>query len=104
MSGETILFRLFVVICVIAANGLFVATEYALIRIRKTRIEEMVREGVFGATVVRYLHDNLERSVAGAQLGVTAASLLVGWLGESAIQDALQFCLALIPFASTVKV
>lgn len=100
--GQSILINLGMLIFVIVLNALFVAAEYSLIRIRRTRVEEMVREGTAGAATIQYLQHNLDRSVAGAQLGVTVASLVVGWVGESAIEEGLTFCLNLVPFVGPV--
>ena len=55
-------------------NGLFVATEFALVAIRKTRVEEMVHHGQKGAKGVESAVVHLDRSIAATQLGITLAS------------------------------
>jgi putative hemolysin len=69
----------------IAANGLFVAIEFALVAIRKTRVEEMVRLGFKGAKKLETALNQLDRSIAATQLGITLASIGLGWLGEPAL-------------------
>ncbi len=69
----------------VALNGLFVAAEFALVAVRKTRVEEMVRQGQRGATVVQEAVANLDRSIAATQLGITLASIAQGWVGEPAL-------------------
>ena len=69
----------------VAMNGLFVAAEFALVAVRKTRVEEMVRHGQKGAKGVELAVANLDRSIAATQLGITLASLALGWAGEPAL-------------------
>jgi CBS domain containing-hemolysin-like protein len=69
----------------ILLNGFFVAAEFALVAIRKTRIEEMVAQGTPGAKVVEKVARRLDRSIAATQLGITLASIALGWLSEPAV-------------------
>jgi CBS domain containing-hemolysin-like protein len=66
----------------VALNALFVAAEFALVAVRRTRIEEMVQQGVKGAKTVQSALHKLDRSIAATQLGVTLASIGLGWAGE----------------------
>src|SRR5215510_11899836 len=68
----------------VALNGLFVAAEFALVAVRKTRVEEMVRRGEQGARAVAEATANLDRAIAATQLGITLASIALGWVGEPA--------------------
>jgi CBS domain containing-hemolysin-like protein len=77
----------------IIANGLFVAAEFAVIRLRKSRVQEMVKSGAYGAPMLAALQKDIENSIAGAQLGITLASLVVGWMGEKAVTAALELAL-----------
>lgn len=79
-------------------NGVFVAAEFALVAVRRTRVEEMVSQGVSGATSVEAAVAHLDRSIAASQLGITLASIALGWVGEPVlvtlvepIFDALNF-------------
>src|SRR4051794_28584947 len=69
----------------VAVNGLFVAAEFALVAVRKTRVEEMVRRGHRGAEGVGEAGGNLDRSIAGTQLGITVASIALGGIGGPAL-------------------
>jgi CBS domain containing-hemolysin-like protein len=69
----------------IALNGLFVATEFALVSVRRTRIEELVAKGVKGARSVEAALQDLTRSIAATQLGITLASILLGFVAEPAL-------------------
>ena len=80
----TVLLLLAVVVLVLL-NGFFVAAEFALVRVRRSRIEEEVEEGVKGASLVLTQLDDLSRYLAACQLGITLTSLGIGFLGEPAI-------------------
>ena len=69
----------------VALNGFFVAAEFALVAVRKTRVEEMVRQGVSQAKAVQEAITHLDRSIAATQLGITLASIALGWVGEPAL-------------------
>lgn len=73
----------------VAMNGLFVAAEFALVAVRKTRVEEMVHKGVGGAKAVQAAIESLDRSIAATQLGITIASIALGWTGEPALASLL---------------
>src|SRR5512141_389111 len=85
------------VLLLVALNALFVAIEFALVTVRWTRIEELVEQGVHGAAAVRKAVEGINDSVAAAQLGITFASLGVGWIGEPALASLIQPLLAAIP-------
>jgi CBS domain containing-hemolysin-like protein len=70
-------------------NGLFVAAEFSLVAVRKTRIEELVKQGVSSAKAVEAAITNMDRSIAATQLGITLASLGLGWVGEPVLVDLL---------------
>src|SRR5436309_15292862 len=74
----------------VVLNGLFVAAEFALVAVRKTRVEEMVQQGHKGATALQTALEHLDRSIAATQLGVTLASIVLGWIGEPALAQLLQ--------------
>jgi len=69
----------------VIVNGLFVAAEFALVAVRKTRVEEMVNRGQKGAKAIEAAVTNLDRSIAATQLGITLASISLGWVGEPAL-------------------
>ena len=78
-------------------NGLFVAAEFALVAVRRTRIEELVNQGVKGAEAVQYAISHLDRSIAATQLGITLASIGLGWTGEPALARLLQPVFGFLP-------
>jgi CBS domain containing-hemolysin-like protein len=84
---------LIAVLVLVLLNGFFVAAEFALVRVRRSRMEEEAENGAKGAgTVIRQL-DDLSRYLAACQLGITLTSLGIGFLGEPAVasifEDAL---------------
>lgn len=93
------LLRLLGVVVLVMANGFFVAAEYALVSVRSTRVEELAQLGRTGAGSVKKALDSLDRFIAATQLGVTVASLSLGWLGEPALAGLLAPLLALLPAA-----
>jgi CBS domain containing-hemolysin-like protein len=98
-----ILIKLAVVFALVATNGFFVATEFALVSVRRSRIESLVDEGVARARpVLSALHD-LDGFIAATQLGITIASIGLGWVGEPAIAKALDPALAAILPASVAE-
>ena len=74
----------------IAINGYFVAVEFALVAIRKTRVEELLQQGARGARSLSNAVSNLNRSIAAAQLGITVASIALGAVGETVIAQLLE--------------
>lgn len=71
-------------IVLVALNGFFVAAEFALVKVRTTQIEPLVAEGNRRATVVRHMLGHLDAYLSATQLGITLASLGLGWVGEPA--------------------
>jgi putative hemolysin len=69
----------------VVVNGLFVAAEFALVALRKTQVEELVNQKVKGAKAVAAAIHRLDRSIAATQLGVTLASIGLGFVGEPAL-------------------
>lgn len=77
--------KLLSVPALVALNGFFVAAEFALVAIRRTKVEEMVQQGVSRAKAVAKATLNLDRTIASTQLGITLASIALGWVGEPAL-------------------
>lgn len=75
------------ILALVALNAFFVGTEYSLLSIRRSRLQQLVRRGSTRATLVQKLLAQPSRLFSGLQLGVTAASLLLGWLGESLLAE-----------------
>lgn len=80
-SGST-LGNLVVVALLVLANGFFVASEFALVAVRRTRIDQLAAEGSGAAVVVQRSLKDLDRYIAATQVGITVASLILGGVGE----------------------
>lgn len=81
---------LLAVAVLVALNGWFVASEYALVTIRPTRVQQLLSEGRVGASHLKHAIDHLESYIATCQLGVTVASLSLGWIGEPALANLIE--------------
>ncbi len=84
------LFNLALAIFLLAANAFFVAAEFALVKSRAFRVETMAEEGRFGAGLARAMLHNIEAYLACCQLGITMASLGLGWVGEPTVASLLE--------------
>jgi CBS domain containing-hemolysin-like protein len=84
-SLSSILIRLFIVLLVVLANGYFVAAEFAMVSVRRSRIEPLAEDGNKKAKIVLRFLDDLNTFISTCQVGVTVASLVLGWLGEETL-------------------
>ncbi len=89
--------RLLVVLLLVLANAFFVAAEFSLVASRRTRIEAMIRRGDGKAKLARRAVLSLNRMISATQLGITAASLGLGWLGEPAVAQLLRGVFEFLP-------
>jgi CBS domain containing-hemolysin-like protein len=90
--------RLLAALALVALNGFFVASEFALVRVRSTSVDQMVEEGRPGAKALQEALSNLDDYLAATQLGITIASLGLGWIGEPAVAALIEPLLS--PFVS----
>lgn len=74
----------------VVLNGFFVASEFAFVRVRSTAVEELVAEGRPGSGTLQEVVDNLDDYLAVTQLGITIASLALGWVGEPAVATLIE--------------
>jgi CBS domain containing-hemolysin-like protein len=88
MASEWIF--LILAILLVFANGFFVATEFAIVKVRATRLQAMVDEGRPGAVAAMKMVEKLDGYLSATQLGITLASLGLGWLGEPAFARLLE--------------
>ena len=79
-----------VALAVVAINAFFVAAEFAIVRVRVTRVEELVQRGVRRASATREVLRHLDAMISACQLGITLASLALGWVGEPAFAHLLE--------------
>ena len=96
MSLVDVVWRLGVVLLLVLANGFFVAAEFALVSVRPTRIDQLVASGNRLASLVRVAMKDPNRFISAAQLGITVASLLLGWVGEETFAEILLVPLELL--------
>jgi CBS domain containing-hemolysin-like protein len=91
------LWRVGAVLALVFANGFFVAAEFSIVTVRKTRVDQLVAEGRHRARAVRRAVTAPDRYIAATQLGITMASLGLGWLGEPALATLIQPSLSFLP-------
>src|SRR6266705_1629139 len=89
-SLTTIGIKLLAVLFFVAANGFFVGAEFALVSVRRTRLEARAAAGSRRARAALRLTGNPTLFISATQLGITIASLALGWIGEPTIASLLQ--------------
>lgn len=92
-----IIFQFGLVVFLVLLNGYFVASEFALVAVRKTRIDELVKKGNTTAKLVQKALVDLESFISVTQLGITLSSLALGWVGEPAIAHFLEPYFTFLP-------
>jgi CBS domain containing-hemolysin-like protein len=96
LTVGAILLRLAMVLLLVAFNAFFVAAEFALVAVRRSRIDALAAEGDRKALTVQHALTHLDRYISGTQLGITLASLALGWIGEPALAVLVDRALALV--------
>src|SRR5216110_1907318 len=89
--------RLLAVVALVVANAFFVAAEFALVAARRTRIEALVRRGDRRARTVQAALQDLYRQLSAAQLGITVASILLGYVAEDTVAQLFRDWFAAAP-------
>ena len=89
--------NLLIVVFLVLANGFFVASEFALVAVRKTRIDQLAAEGSGAAKVVQTQLKDLDRYIAATQVGITIASLILGGVGETTFHAIFQPLFSWVP-------
>jgi CBS domain containing-hemolysin-like protein len=92
-----ILWRLALVLALVLANGFFVAAEFSIVTVRKTRVDQLIAEGQMGARAVRRAVTDPDGYIAATQLGITMASLGLGWIGEPALAALIEPVFGIMP-------
>ena len=87
MDIVPILLQLLLVLFLIFMNGFFVAAEFVCVKVRPSRIETLIQDGSRRAKYAKELTDHLDASLSVTQLGITLASLGLGWVGEPAVAE-----------------
>ena len=96
--------RLLAIILLVLLNAFFVGAEFALVRSRRTRLEAMTRSGDRLARIALRASTNISRVLSASQLGVTLASLGLGWVAESTVGDIFATLFNNLPFAIEASV
>ena len=90
MDLTDIFINIFIILFLLFVNGFFVAAEFSLVKVRKTRLEQLCNEGNSNAKKAMKLVDDVNKMLAAAQLGVTIASIALGWVAESTIVQLIE--------------
>ncbi|MBI5324219.1 MAG: HlyC/CorC family transporter [Ignavibacteriae bacterium] len=84
------LFDIAITLLLVLLNGFFVAAEFALVKVRSSQIELKIRTGSGIARITQHLTDNLNSYLSASQLGITLASLGLGWIGEPVVAEIIK--------------
>ena len=103
-SPGTILFRLGIIAVLILLNGFFVASEFSLVKVRGSQLDALIEEGDHRAALARRVVDKLDSYLSATQLGVTLASLALGWVGEPFLTAMLEPLFVLLHVASPLVI
>lgn len=85
------------VLVLVAANGFFVAAEFSLVAVRRSRVAELVNAGRINAQALQKAVDHLDAHLAATQLGITISSLALGWVGEPALAHLIEPLVTALP-------
>ena len=83
------------------ANAFFVASEFALVSVRQTRIQQLANEGNKTANLALKALSSLDRYIAATQLGITIASIGLGWVGEATLAKLIHPLFDFLPYVSS---
>jgi CBS domain containing-hemolysin-like protein len=89
--------RILIVLALVFANGFFVAAEFSLVTVRKTRVDQLIAEGDRMAVAVRRALADPESYIAATQLGITMASIGLGWVGEPMLASMIEPAFSFLP-------
>ncbi|MFE6794836.1 hemolysin family protein [Paenibacillus chitinolyticus] len=89
MESDSYLLNLFMIALLIGLSAFFVAVEFAVVRLRGSRVDQLIAEGKSNARAVKQVLANLDGYLSACQLGITITSLGLGWLGEPTVEKIL---------------
>jgi CBS domain containing-hemolysin-like protein len=92
------------VILLVLLNGFFVAAEFAIVKVRATQIDSLVKSGMRRARIAQHVVTNLDKYLSASQLGITMTSLGLGWLGEPVVARMLEPVFAWISISDATLV
>lgn len=103
LDPSTIAVNMAIVLLLVAANGFFVAAEFSLVSVRQTRIDQLVDEGHRIARIIQRAKADPNRFLSASQIGITLASLALGWVAEPTVATLLLSGMKLIGVIETVS-
>ena len=103
MTWTEVLSRLLSVLLLIAINAFFVAAEFSMVTVRRSRINQLVEAGDVPAITVQSLIQSIERLLSTMQLGITLSSLALGWIGEDTIAVLVRMSIGYLPLPIYIK-
>lgn len=89
MEYFSILLNVIIILFLVALNGFFVASEFSIVKVRPSRLDTLIKEGNRQAVYARQVTEHLDAYLSVTQLGITLASLGLGWIGEPAVAKML---------------
>lgn len=99
LTGRDILLRLLSVFLLITINAFFVAAEFSMVSVRRSRINQLVEAGDIQAKTVQSLQQSIDRLLSTTQLGITLSSLALGWIGENTMAFLVTYILRKLPLS-----
>lgn len=103
MDIVPIILQMFLVAFLIAMNGFFVAAEFCCVKMRPSRLETLIQEGNTRAKYAKKLIDELDEALSVTQLGITLASLGLGWVGEPFVAQLIAPVIHALGFGETLS-
>src|SRR5471030_1682193 len=91
-----LLSKLAVIAALVVLNAFFVASEFAIVKVRSSQLDELADEGNVRAIFARHVRAHLDAYLSATQLGITLASLALGWIGEQFLVAMLQPAFSLV--------
>src|SRR5436853_1742358 len=89
-SPAIVIGKLAIIAALVGLNGFFVACEFAIVKVRASQLDQLVEEGNARAKFAKFIRSHLDAYLSATQLGVTVASLALGWLGEEFLAHLLE--------------
>lgn len=94
--------RLLAILFLIIINAFFVTAEFAIVSVRKSRIDHLVMEGDIQASTVQSLQKSLDKLLSSTQLGITLSSLALGWIGEGTMAILIKYLISSLPLSENM--
>ncbi|MGA3169889.1 MAG: hemolysin family protein [Chthoniobacteraceae bacterium] len=103
-APDVIFFKLLGVVLIVAINGFFVIAEFSIVKIRSSQLETLIEKGDKRAALARHITEHLDAYLSATQLGVTMASLALGWVGEPYVARLIEPFFALFGVTSATLI